>query len=286
MSDSYDIFFAGKIADGFEESAVRAGVAKLFKANEQTLAKLFSGKPQLIKRGADKETALKYKAAMQKAGAVPVIRAVATAANSTKAAPDPQSAKADKAETMAERLARLTGETEPSADETTDKAAAAEAVPTPAAAAEAAPTPATAETGLTLAPAGSEVLRDEEREVVETLDIDTSAIELASNVDEVFPEATTPTPPAPDTSHLSMGEVGEDIPHIESEVVPLNPDVDHLSMGEVGEAIPHLESELVPVNPDTSGIELAPEGSDVLEEKYRQEETATPPDTDHLSLEQ
>ena len=75
MSDSFDIYFGGKIMDGFEEGSVRESVAKMFKANQATVEKLFSGKPQLIKRGVDRKTAIKYKTALEKAGAVPLIRA-------------------------------------------------------------------------------------------------------------------------------------------------------------------------------------------------------------------
>ena len=74
MSERYDIFYAGKVAEGHDESVVRDNIARLFKANPQTVEKLFSGKPQLIKRGVEKAAAIKYKAAMEKAGAVPLIR--------------------------------------------------------------------------------------------------------------------------------------------------------------------------------------------------------------------
>ncbi len=84
---------------------------------------------------------------------------------------------------------------------------------------------------------------------------------------------------------MSMSEVGEEIPHLESDEIPLDPDTSHLSMGEVGEDIPHIEEEVELLDPDTSSISLAPEGSDVLEEEYRKQEEATPPNTDHISLE-
>ena len=51
------------------------------------------------------------------------------------------------------------------------------------------------------------------------------------------------------------------------------------------EVNPHLEIHQTPVNPDISGIELAPEGSEVLEEQYRRHIPPAAPNTDHLSLE-
>ena len=285
MSERYDIFFAGKIAEGFEEAGVRAAVGKMFKANPATLEKLFSGKPQVIKRGVDKQTAIKYKAALQKAGAVPIIRASAkpqTAAGeedlpSSKAIPKSAPAPAQEEKsggTLADRLAAMAAEED------------AAPPPAPAAAAEAPPaTAADADSSLSLAPAGSDVLREDERDVVEDLDIDTSDIELADVGEDLLLEEAEAPPPAPDTGHLSMGGVGEDIPHLENEETPVDPDTSHLSMGEVGEDIPHLESEQEPLNPDTSDIELAPEGSDVLEDQYRKQDTASAPNTDHISLE-
>ena len=283
MSDRYDIFFTGKIVDGFDEATVRDNVAKLFKANAQTLEKLFSGKPQAIKRGVDKQAALKYKAAMQKAGAVPVIRAHADPAAKPQPKPAPpaaaeelpSSADIKPKQSMAERLAALTGEDAPTEDAPPAFAAAAPAT--------ASPGPASLDAGMSLAPAGSDVLREDEREVVEARDIDTSTIHLTPEFAEPTVEETA-APPAPDVSHLSMGEVGDDIPHLDTDVEELDLDISHLSMGEVGEEIPVLEEVQELVNPDISGIDLAPEGSDVLEARYRKEDTATAPNTDHLSL--
>ncbi len=73
MSESYNIYFAGELLPEHDASEVRARLAKLFNANDATLDKLFSGKRQLIKRDCDKATALKYKQAMEKAGAKPVV---------------------------------------------------------------------------------------------------------------------------------------------------------------------------------------------------------------------
>jgi hypothetical protein len=293
MSQLYDIFFAAQLIEGFEEATVRQNIARLFKANDETLEKLFSGKPQLIKRGVDKAAAIKYKTAMQNAGAVARIREQAP-----KVAPPPldddlpsssdipsasKQAEEKPALSMADRVAALAGDPEP--EPTAEPAAESRTEPTaePAAAAKPAADTSSAGDDFSLAPAGSDVLREEERENHEELDIDTSAIHLTSEFTEPEP-VQVEAPPAPDTSHLSMGEVGEDIPHLETTEETVNPDVSHLSMGEVGEDIPHLEEEVELLEPDTSGIDLAPEGSEVLEEEYRQKEVAEAPNTDHLSL--
>ena len=285
MSELYDIFFAGKILDGHDEAAVRENIAKLFKANPATVDKLFSGKPQLIKRGVEKQAAIKYKAAMQKAGAIPLIRAHGAdkpAAKPSETA-EPETP-APKKQSMAERLAALTGEPAPGDDAPAAGTAGAAAEPSaPPAASPAAAAASDTGDSFSLAPAGSDVLREDERAGFEALDIDTSAIHLAPEFSA--PEAIErEETPAPDTSHMSMGEVGEDIPTLEDAVVELDPDTSHLSMGEVGEGIPHLDDDREPVSVDTSAIDLAPEGSDVLEEAYRKKDEAEAPDTSHIKL--
>ena len=283
MSETYDIFFAAQLVDGFEEATVRDNIATLFKANNATLEKLFSGKPQLIKRGVDKQAAIKYKAALQKAGAVALVRVTPGTAI---AAPDPApSSPPAPAEDGLPSSADINADDGPEA--------AAEAAPAgsmadriASLAAEPAAGAATFGEQISLAPEGSDVLTEDEREEFEELDIDTSAIHMVPEFSEPEPVETEPPPPAPDTSHMSMGEVGEDIPHLEEEVESVDPDTSHLSMGEVGEEIPHLEEEVEPLDPDTSSIELAPEGSDVLEEEYREHEEVPPPNTEHLTLEE
>jgi len=296
MSQNYDIFFAAQLVDGFDEETVRENLAKLFKANEETLNKLFSGKPQMIKRGVDKQAAIKYKMALQKAGAIALVRANAPAPEST----TPANETADKAKPAASEAATNkpvipTSESpveessvEESPAEAEKDAAGGSSMADRIAALANAPAPAAAavyDESLSLAPAGSDVLREDERTVFEELDIDTSFIHVDMEYAGEGNPGAEPPPPAPDTSHLSMGEVGEKIPQLESDVVPLNPDVSHLSMGPVGEEIPHLFVVLEPVNPDISNINLAPEGSDVLEEQYRVHDDTAAPNTDHISLE-
>ena len=77
MEARYNIYFAGQLIEGQDLAGVRTRIGKLFKADAATLDKLFSGKTQLLKRDCDKATALKYKQAMEQAGALPVIKAIA-----------------------------------------------------------------------------------------------------------------------------------------------------------------------------------------------------------------
>ena len=85
MEARYNVYFAGQLLEGQDPGSVRSSLAKLFNADEATLEKLFSGNAQLIKRNCDKATALKYKQAMERAGAQALIKAVAETAAPTAA---------------------------------------------------------------------------------------------------------------------------------------------------------------------------------------------------------
>ena len=73
MEVRYNIYYAGTVLEGHDIASVRQQLGRLFKADDVTLDKLFSGQPQMIKRDCDKATALKYQEAMKKAGAKPLI---------------------------------------------------------------------------------------------------------------------------------------------------------------------------------------------------------------------
>ena len=86
MDPLYDIFFQGELLPGSDADTVKSALAKLFKADADTIERLFSGKPVAVKRGCDKDTALRYKKGMEQAGARPVIRKAAGTAPAETAA--------------------------------------------------------------------------------------------------------------------------------------------------------------------------------------------------------
>jgi hypothetical protein len=67
--DSFNICYAGELLEGHTLAEVRNALAVLFNAREETLDKLFSGERHLLRRGCNREEALRYKAAMERAGA-------------------------------------------------------------------------------------------------------------------------------------------------------------------------------------------------------------------------
>lgn len=270
MGSRYSIYFAGQLLDGHEPGAVRARLAKLFNADQATLDKLFSGKAQLIKRDCDKPTALKYKQAMEKAGARPVVKLVDAPAGGQ--APAQQSA-VDKIAALANApdLGRYRGAPQEAGKTTAEPPASA--------------TTAGDQETFDLAPAGADVLRPGERREVVEQEVDTAGLELDEAGQRLAAEAPAP-PPAPDTSHLSAAAAGESIPNLPSDVEPLAPDVSGLDLSPAGTDFSDCvgpEAEVPEL--DLSGIDLAPPGTEVLEQQYRKQAQGQAPATDHLSLE-
>lgn len=219
MQETYNIYFAGEIADGESLEDVRRRVGALFNARDATLDKLFSGRTQLIKRNCSHDEALKYQAAMQRAGALATITPTDTDANAA--------AGSQPGRSTAKPAARTASAIRP-------------------------------DTGLTLAPAGADVLQPDERRSATARDIDLSAFSVAPSGERLgvpAPEA----PPAPDTSHISAAEIGD--------------------------ALPTLATAVPPPPPDTAGLSLADPDTELLEERYRNHSAPPAPQTDHLSVE-
>ena len=239
----YDIYFTGALVEGADLQTAKDGFARMFKASPEAVAKFFNGKPQALKRGVDKAEALKYKAALHKAGMMVAF-------------------KAHQADTPA-----------------TTKASATSVADT---AAQATPSTSTQE-DWSLAPTGSDVLRADERKHVPTQDIDTSAIKMVSAFANLDPEPKV-TPPAPDTSHISVAAVGEDLLIDKPEAPPPLPlNLDDITLAPPGADLEELHDDLPPLNPDISGISLAEPGVDLLEGQQKPAPPAAP-NTDHLKL--
>lgn len=71
MAESrFDIQFAGALVPGAEASTVRERLRDLLRLSPETLERLFSGQPVLIKRNLDAATATRYRDAFRAAGAI------------------------------------------------------------------------------------------------------------------------------------------------------------------------------------------------------------------------
>jgi len=270
MDVQYNVYFTGEVLPDHDANSVRTRLAQLFKADEATLDRLFSGTAQLLKRECDKATALKYKQAMERAGARPVIRRVAdtTAAATPAPSPAPQARKM----TAAERIAAIAA-----GDDTPPQSSRSRA-------SGPAPEQSLDSSGISIAPPGTAVLKPEERRVVESREIDTSAFVLDAN-GERLSAASPPPPPAPSTEHLSMGAVGEVIPTLPRHAEAASPDISAIALAPEGSDFSDCAQPAATAPElDLSQLELAAAGEALLEGQYRNQEPVHAPDTSHLKL--
>jgi len=73
-AERFDIIFHGQFVKGQDPAQARIQVGRLFKASEAQLARMFSGRPVLIKQAVDLEAASRYRLAFRQAGALVEIR--------------------------------------------------------------------------------------------------------------------------------------------------------------------------------------------------------------------
>jgi len=66
----YELAFYGKVVEDVALEKVQANVALLFKASDEQVARMFTGKRVVIRNKLDEETAVKYIIAMKKRGAL------------------------------------------------------------------------------------------------------------------------------------------------------------------------------------------------------------------------
>ncbi len=66
----YEIAFSGQLVDGAPMASVQANMARLFQADAQRIALLFSGRRIVIKGNLDEASAEKYRLTLERAGAV------------------------------------------------------------------------------------------------------------------------------------------------------------------------------------------------------------------------
>ena len=264
MEERYNIYFAGQVVDGFALHSVRENMARVFNADAATLEKLFCGKPQLIKRNCDKTTALKYKQALERAGAIPVIKRVEAQA-------------AEKPMTAAEKIAALA-----SAPDQTGYRSESAKPPSPTNSQQ---VPAAQTGGIALAPPGTEVLREHERAEPIVREVDTSGL-TAETAERLSAEAPPP-PAAPDTAHLSMANVGDSIPNLQSSAVPVSPNLEGLALSAPGTDFSDCAApEPSELSLDLSHLAALPPGDAPQQERQQRRSTeVAAPSTDHISLE-
>ncbi|WP_437881795.1 hypothetical protein [Pseudomonas sp. LRF_L74] len=85
----YEIAFAGELVPGAQPELVKANLAKLFQADAQRMALLFSGRKIVIKSNLDEATAEKYRSTLARAGAIAIVQALEAVVEEIELAPPP-----------------------------------------------------------------------------------------------------------------------------------------------------------------------------------------------------
>ncbi|MBB4862739.1 hypothetical protein HNP46_001583 [Pseudomonas nitritireducens] len=184
----YEIAFSGQTVPGAQLETVKANLARLFQADAQRIALLFSGRRMVIKNNLDAEAAEKYRSVIERAGAVVEVVDMDAQIEEIELAPPPP------AEPVAAApRSTATGESAPQGrlkvaprDEYMAAFADVEAP------------------DFGLAPVGSD-LQDEKPEA-QAPRVDLSQFSVApvgSDMGQARPE---PAGPAPDTSHLKLAD--------------------------------------------------------------------------------
>ncbi|WP_137818808.1 hypothetical protein [Pseudomonas sp. 2FG] len=85
----YEIAFSGQLVPGAQLELVKANLAKLFQADAQRIALLFSGRRLVIKNNLDAAAAEKYRATLERAGALVDVQSMDVEIEEVELAPPP-----------------------------------------------------------------------------------------------------------------------------------------------------------------------------------------------------
>ena len=88
----YEIAFSGELAPGATLEQVEANLTRLFQADAQRIAVLFSGRRIVIKQDLDYASVEKYRQAMARAGAIAEVRPMPVEVEEIELAPPPEEA--------------------------------------------------------------------------------------------------------------------------------------------------------------------------------------------------
>ena len=179
----YEVAFSGKLVAGAQLESVKANLAKIFQADEQRIAQLFSGRRIVIKSGLDAAGAEKYRDILARAGAELEVRALNQAV----------------AETVAPSQSTPVGSALPVAETPKVPGKLGKLIPRDEYMAAFVDVEAP---DLGIAPLGAD-LQDEPRPA-DAPAVDLSQFSLAPVGSDMGQEKSRPAAPPPDTSHLKL----------------------------------------------------------------------------------
>ena len=250
----YNLIFQGKIIDGASLDEVKSNVARLFKADAEKTAALFSGKTIVIKKNLNSESTKKYLAILKKAGAV--IQAIKIEETSSSS------------DSMSAGLASLVNYNKTASASSDDNE----------------------HEGLQLAPLGSNMLvlshKNEITEIPDISHLTMSAAETGSL--EEFAQKTDAVE-LPDIESLSMSEANTgNMEEFSKKTEPVElPDISDLDMAEQDSTPLSADtSRPTPVDiPDTSELSMSEAQEGSLEGVEIKPRPVDIPDTSHLNVE-
>jgi len=276
----YNLIFRGKIVEGASLDEVKNNVARLFKADANKTASLFSGKPIVIKKNLDSATTKKYLAILKKAGAV--VQAVKVEPATTATVNEIPKTETNNNEpsnssSLSAGLASLTNYNN------SQKHISAEATNSEDNTAH--------QEGLQLAPLGSAMPPQKKKnEVIEIPNTDHFILsEAESGSLEEFTQKTEAIE-LPDIDNLTMSEANTgSMEEFTQTIEPVDlPDISDINMSEQND-IPLSEGATKPTPidvPDTSDLSMSEAEEGTLEGIEIKKKPAEIPDTSHIKMEE
>jgi hypothetical protein len=237
-AEEFDIVFRGDIVLGHQLTQVKQRLQQLFKSDAERVEALFTGRPVVLKRNLDRETAEKYRDALFKAGAQTTISPAGSVAAKAAAPAAPVARKPVWSLAPAgsyllapsERrvftpldldVSRLT--LRPAGEPLLDASEQPPAPEAPEVAAE-----------FDLAEVGADLLAPEERPELPLVAYEAGDWDLAEVGADLLTEEERPQPEAPPIAvgDYGLAPVGSDLGQLKPEVKPLVPDISRLSLVE------------------------------------------------------
>ena len=177
----YEIAFSGQLVPGAQPELVKANMAKLFQADAQRIAQLFSGRRIVIKNNLDAAGAEKYRATLERAGARVEVVDMDILIEEVELAPPPPAEPAPATVAVSARVGRL------QVAPRDEYMAAFSDVDAP---------------DFGIAPVGADL--QDARPDAEAPAVDLSQFSLAPVGSDMGQAKTAAAAPAPDTSHLKL----------------------------------------------------------------------------------
>jgi hypothetical protein len=256
MADvTYAIVFSGEIVEGFQVISVKSHLAKMLKLTPEKMQVLFSGKPVVLKRTADKAEAAKYGGALKKVGADVKVKII----KSDSAAPATPSTPVARTPNTSPSAATSVANTAPQAPLAPDTSS------------------------LSLAPNVGNIVEPTPPPPPPKLDL--SGISIKENDGSPLVEPKPEVKANIDLSSLSLSENdGSPLVAAKSDTAP-KVDAPDFGLDEPGAVLETLKEDVVELHPDTSNISLAFPGGELLNPEERdQGPPPKAPDTSKLSV--